>query len=76
MTKKGTVKWFSNQKGYGFIEYGDGEDIFVHFTGIQMEGFRKLSEGQAVEFRAVEGSRGLQATDVIPLDEKSSDSDE
>lgn len=72
-TETGTVKWFSNQKGYGFIEYGDGEDIFVHFTGIQMDGFRKLSEGQAVEFRAVEGSRGLQATDVLPLEEDSSD---
>lgn len=75
MTKKGTVKWFSNQKGYGFIEYGDGEDIFVHFTGIQMEGFRKLSEGQVVEFRAVEGARGLQATDVVLLENDSSNSD-
>lgn len=75
MTKKGTVKWFSNQKGYGFIKYGDGEDIFVHFTGIQMEGFRKLSEGQVVEFRAVEGARGLQATDVVLLENDSSNSD-
>ena len=73
MTKTGTVKWFSNQKGYGFIEYDEGEDIFVHFTGIQMDGYRKLDEGQKVEFRAVEGSRGLQATDVVPLDQKSSD---
>lgn len=75
MTKRGTVKWFSNQKGYGFIEYGDGEDIFVHFTGIQMEGFRKLSEGQVVEFRAVEGARGLQATDVVLVENDSSNSD-
>lgn len=73
MTKTGTVKWFSNQKGYGFIEYDEGEDIFVHFTGIQMDGYRKLDEGQKVEFRAVEGSRGLQATEVVPLDQTSSD---
>ncbi len=73
MTKTGTVKWFSNQKGYGFIEYDEGEDIFVHFTGIQMDGYRKLDEGQKVEFRAVEGSRGLQATEVVPLDKTSSD---
>lgn len=73
MTKTGTVKWFSHQKGYGFIEYDEGEDIFVHFTGIKMEGFRKLDEGQRVEFRAVEGSRGLQATDVIPIDDSTPD---
>ena len=73
MTKIGTVKWFSNQKGYGFIEYDEGEDIFVHFTGIEMDGFRKLDEGQKVEFRAVEGARGLQATDVVPLNQDPSD---
>ncbi len=70
MTKTGTVKWFSNQKGYGFIEYDEGEEIFVHFTGIEMDGYRKLDEGQTVEFEAVEGSRGLQATDVVVLEEE------
>ena len=70
MTKTGIVKWFSNVKGYGFIEYGDAEDIFVHFTGIEMDGYRTLKEGQSVEFDAVEGARGLQATNVIPLTDK------
>ncbi len=68
MTQKGIVKWFSNVKGYGFIEYGD-EDIFVHFTGIEMDGYRTLKEGQAVQFDAVEGARGLQATNVVLLGE-------
>lgn len=72
MTHKGTVKWFSNVKGYGFIEYGDEDDIFVHFTGIEMEGYRTLKEGQAVEFDAVEGARGLQATNVVVLAEDNS----
>lgn len=70
MTKKGIVKWFSNVKGYGFIEYDETEEIFVHFTGIQMDGFRTLKAGQAVEFEAVEGARGLQATDVVLLPEE------
>lgn len=69
MTKTGTVKWFSNQKGYGFIEYEESEEIFVHFTGIQMDGYRKLETGQTVEFKAVEGARGLQATDVVLLED-------
>ena len=72
MTHKGTVKWFSNVNGYGFIEYGD-EDIFVHFTGIKMDGYRTLKEGQAVQFDAIEGARGLQATNVVLLDDKSED---
>ena len=67
MTHTGIVKWFSNVKGYGFIEYDQTEEIFVHFTGIQMEGYRTLKAGQAVEFKAVEGARGLQATDVVVL---------
>lgn len=67
MTHRGIVKWFSNVKGYGFIEYGDSEDIFVHFTGIEMEGFRTLKEGQTVSFEAIEGARGLQATNVVLL---------
>lgn len=73
MTQKGIVKWFSSVKGYGFIEYGESEDIFVHFTGIEMDGFRTLKEGQEVEFDAVEGARGLQATNVVLLSDDESD---
>ena len=61
----GTVKWFNSEKGYGFIESADGEDVFVHFTGIQEEGFRSLDEGQVVEFDLVDGIRGPQAANVI-----------
>jgi len=61
----GKVKWFNNEKGYGFIEYNDGEDVFVHFTGIQGDGFRALDEGQEVTFEIVEGNRGPQAANVI-----------
>lgn len=60
----GTVKWFDNQKGYGFIEYNEEDDVFVHFTGINMDGFKALNEGQTVEFEIVDGSRGPQATNV------------
>lgn len=62
---QGTVKWFDNEKGYGFIESTSGEDVFVHFTGIQDEGFRTLDEGQSVEFDLVDGNRGPQAANVI-----------
>ncbi|MEK5184756.1 cold-shock protein [Solibacillus sp. FSL R5-0691] len=62
---QGTVKWFDNEKGYGFIESANGEDVFVHFTGIQEEGFRSLDEGQVVEFDLVDGIRGPQAANVI-----------
>ncbi|MEK4385539.1 MAG: cold-shock protein [Solibacillus sp.] len=62
---QGTVKWFDNEKGYGFIESTNGEDVFVHFTGIQEEGFRSLDEGQVVEFDLVDGIRGPQAANVI-----------
>lgn len=62
---QGTVKWFDNEKGYGFIECDSGEDVFVHFTGIKEEGFRTLNEGQVVEFDLVEGNRGAQAANVI-----------
>lgn len=61
---QGQVKWFNAEKGYGFIESSDGEDVFVHFTGILGEGFRTLEEGQKVTFRTVEGNRGPQASDV------------
>lgn len=63
----GTVKWFHNGKGYGFITREEGEDIFVHFSEVQMEGYKKLEEGQEVEFTVAEGEKGLQAQEVIPL---------
>jgi CspA family cold shock protein len=63
----GTVKWFNARKGYGFIGREDGEDVFVHFSAIQMEGYRRLDEGQDVEFSIEEGPKGVQATQVIPL---------
>lgn len=61
---QGKVKWFSNDKGYGFIEAEDGEDIFVHFTGIIGEGFKTLDDGQSVSFEITEGNRGPQAANV------------
>ncbi len=61
----GTVKWFNADKGYGFIEREDGDDVFVHFSAIQSEGFKTLDEGQSVEFDIVEGDRGLQAEKVV-----------
>jgi len=60
----GTVKWFSNEKGYGFIEREEGEDVFVHFSAISMDGYKSLTEGQRVEFDVVQGSKGLQAANV------------
>ena len=63
---KGTVKWFNNQKGYGFISDEAGNDVFVHYTGLNMEGFKTL-EGQAVEFEVVNGAKGPQATNVTKL---------
>ncbi len=63
---KGTVKWFNSQKGYGFITNAEnGEDIFVHFSGIAGEGYKTLEEGQNVSFEITEGSRGLQAVNVV-----------
>jgi CspA family cold shock protein len=61
---QGTVKWFSNEKGYGFIEREGGEDVFVHFSAIQSKGFRTLAEGSQVEFDVVQGPKGLQAANV------------
>lgn len=61
----GKVKWFSAEKGYGFIEREDGSDVFVHFSAIQDEGFKTLNEGQSVEFEIVEGARGPQASNVV-----------
>ena len=64
----GRVKWFNPEKGYGFIEREDGEgDVFVHYSAIQEEGFKTLSEGQRVEFDVVDGARGPQAANVIKL---------
>ncbi|KEO83609.1 cold-shock protein [Tumebacillus flagellatus] len=64
---QGTVKWFNAEKGYGFIEQEGGEDVFVHFSAIQSEGFKTLDEGQRVEFEIVEGPRGKQAANVNKL---------
>ena len=64
---RGTVKWFSDEKGYGFISQESGEDVFVHYSGISGQGFRSLSEGQAVEFEVTQGKKGPQATNVRPV---------
>ncbi len=61
----GTVKWFSKQKGYGFLEREDGTDVFVHFSSIMGDGFRTLEEGQKVRFDVVQGQRGEQASNVV-----------
>lgn len=61
----GKVKWFNAEKGYGFIEREDGTDVFVHFSAINMEGFKTLDEGMAVEFEVVEGAKGPQAANVV-----------
>lgn len=63
----GTVKWFNGSKGYGFISREDGDDVFVHYSAIQAEGYRNLKEGQRVEFTLARGPKGLQATQVIVL---------
>ncbi|MDE7061785.1 MAG: cold shock domain-containing protein [Lachnospiraceae bacterium] len=60
----GTVKWFNNQKGYGFISDADGNDVFVHYSGLAMEGFKTLEEGASVEFDVIDGEKGPQATNV------------
>ncbi len=64
---RGTVKWFNNQKGYGFISDETGNDVFVHYSSLNMEGFKTLEEGQAVEFEISEGTKGPQATNVVTL---------
>ncbi|NIS80764.1 MAG: cold shock domain-containing protein [Anaerolineales bacterium] len=61
----GTVKWFNGSKGYGFIEREDGDDVFVHYSAIQGDGFRNLDEGQRVEFTIEQGAKGLQAAQVV-----------
>jgi CspA family cold shock protein len=63
----GTVKWFNNEKGFGFISQSDGADVFVHHSAIDMNGYRSLTEGQAVEFEVQETPKGLQAANVRPV---------
>ncbi|MBQ9278775.1 MAG: cold-shock protein [Lachnospiraceae bacterium] len=64
---KGTVKWFNNQKGFGFITDENGQDVFVHYSGLNMEGFKSLEENQNVEFEVVDGAKGPQATNVTVI---------
>lgn len=64
---QGTVKWFNNEKGYGFITREDGDDVFVHYSAIAGDGFRTLHEGQRVEFEVSQGQKGLQASNVTKL---------
>ena len=64
---QGTVKWFSNEKGYGFISQQDGEDVFVHFSAIEGDGYKSLAEGQEVEFEVTDGPKGKQAASVRAL---------
>ncbi|MDM5157252.1 cold-shock protein CspD [Bacillus sp. DX1.1] len=64
---QGKVKWFNAEKGFGFIEREDGDDVFVHFSAIQQEGYKSLEEGQKVGFDIVEGARGPQAANVVKL---------
>jgi cold shock protein len=65
--KNGTVKWFNASKGFGFITDEEGKDIFVHFSALQMDGFKVLDEGDKVEFEVVDGEKGPQATNVVKL---------
>ena len=67
MKEQGTVKWFNASKGYGFIQRQSGEDVFVHFSAIQAEGYKTLNEGQDVEFEVRKGPKGLQAENVTSL---------
>ena len=65
--EKGKVKWFNNSKGYGFIEREKGDDIFLHYSSIKMDGYRMVKEGQEVEFVVTNGAKGLQADEVVPV---------
>lgn len=70
MTMQGTVKWFNNDKGYGFIQYKEDNDIFVHYSMIQEDGYKSLSEGDVVEFDLIETDKGLQAIKVSKINSK------
>ena len=67
---KGIIKWFNNEKGYGFINGNTNEDIFVHYTSIKVDGYRTLSEGQEVEYKLVKTDKGLQASNVVHVNQK------
>jgi CspA family cold shock protein len=67
LREQGTVKWFNASKGYGFIQRQSGEDVFVHFSAIQSDGYKSLNDGQAVEFEVTRGPKGLQAANVSAL---------
>jgi CspA family cold shock protein len=67
MKEQGTVKWFNNEKGYGFISRNSGDDVFVHHTAIQGSGFKSLNEGDSIEFEVAKGPKGLQAQNVMKL---------
>ena len=68
--EKGTVKWFNNSKGFGFIQRDQGDDVFVHFRAISGDGYRSLEEGQRVEFAVTQGQKGLQAENVVVVEEQ------
>lgn len=65
--QQGTVKWFNEKKGYGFLSDAEGNDVFVHFSALQMDGFKELKDGESVEFEVVEGEKGPQAANVVRL---------
>ena len=67
MKEQGTVKWFNDAKGFGFIQRSSGDDVFVHHSAIQEAGFKSLTEGQAVEFEVTKGPKGLQDTEVVKI---------
>jgi len=67
MKEQGTVKWFNNEKGYGFISRNSGDDVFVHHSAIQGSGFKSLNEGDSIEFEVTQGPKGLQAQNVVKL---------
>ena len=65
----GRVKWFNNEKGYGFVEYKDNEDVFIHYSTIQLDGYKTLSEGQYVQYELISTPKGNQALNVVPVKE-------
>ncbi len=65
----GRVKWFNNEKGYGFVEYKENEDVFIHYSTIQQDGYKTLSEGQYVQFELINTPKGYQALNVVPVKE-------